>query len=64
MPLQKAKSNWVYNLLRSIRVKCKGGAEETMQLKVKRIIVTGGARGIAASAVRAFAAEGAQVGLL
>jgi NAD(P)-dependent dehydrogenase (short-subunit alcohol dehydrogenase family) len=32
-----------------------------MQLKGKRIIVTGGARGIAASAVRAFAEEGAQV---
>ncbi len=35
-----------------------------MQLAGKRIIVTGGARGIAGSAVRAFAVEGAQVASL
>jgi NAD(P)-dependent dehydrogenase (short-subunit alcohol dehydrogenase family) len=32
-----------------------------MQLKSKRIIITGGARGIAAETVRAFAREGANV---
>ncbi len=35
-----------------------------MQLEGKRIIVTGGARGIGASVVRAYAAEGAQVASL
>ncbi|MCW8158416.1 SDR family oxidoreductase [Stutzerimonas xanthomarina] len=35
-----------------------------MQLQGKRIIVTGGARGIAASVVRAYAAEGARIASL
>ena len=35
-----------------------------MQLENKRIIVTGGARGMGASAVRTFAAEGAHVASL
>jgi NAD(P)-dependent dehydrogenase (short-subunit alcohol dehydrogenase family) len=40
------------------------GKEKVMQLDGKRIIVTGGARGIGAGAVRAFAAAGARVASL